>query len=225
VGDLWRNLVPLVLGSAIVPAPLLVMILLVRRSAWTAAAWLAGMTAVRLIQGAVFGLVFSNSSTAAAETPAGRDAIFSAVLLVLSIALFVTAARQLLGEGDPDEPPPRWMAMIDSVGTGKAFLLGAGLVAVSAKLWVFTLGAIAAIEEADVGRHASVTAYLGFVVLVVAPQLVALALVLVAPSRAERGLERFADWLRRNNRIIVVAISLVFGTWFLLKALDGFGVI
>ena len=118
MGDLWRNLVPLVLGSAIVPAPLLVTILLLRSSARTAAAWLAGMTVVRLIQGALFGLVFSSASTPATETAAGREAVVAAVLLVLSVTLFVTAARQLLGGGDPDEPPPKWMAMVDSVGAG-----------------------------------------------------------------------------------------------------------
>jgi hypothetical protein len=225
MSDLWRNLVPLVLGSAIVPAPLLVTILLLRSSALTAGAWLAGMTVVRLVQGAVFGLVFSSSSTSATETAAGRDALVAAVLLVLSVALFVTAARALLGENDPDEPPPRWMATIDSVGTGRAFVLGAALVAISGKLWVFTLGAIAAIEEADVGPHRAVTSYLAFVVLVIAPQLVALALALVAPGRAKRGLERIAGWLRHNNRMLVVAISLVFGTWFLVKALQGFGVL
>jgi len=225
MSELWRNLVPLVLGSAIVPAPLLVTILLLRSSARTAAAWLAGMTVVRLIQGALFGLVFSSASTPATETAAGREAVVAAVLLVLSVTLFVTAARQLLGGDDPDEPPPKWMAMVDSVGAGRAFVLGAGLVAISGKLWVFTLAAIAAIEEADVGRHGAVASYLAFVVLAIAPQLVALALTLVAPNRAKRSLERIAGWLRRNNRMIVVAISLIFGTWFLVKALQGFGVL
>lgn len=226
MSELWRNLVPLVLGSAIVPAPLLVTILLLRSSAWIAGAWLAGMTAVRLTQGIVYALIFSGSSTAAPDTPAGRAAIFSVVLLILSIALFVTAARQLLaGGGDDDDVPPRWMAMVGSVEAGKTFLLGAGLVAINAKLWVFTLGAIAAIEEADVGRQAGIATYLGFVALVTAPALVALVFRVAAPEPAGALLDRFAGWLQRNNRIILVAISLIFGTWFMLKALKGFGVI
>ena len=28
-----------------------------------------------------------------------------------------------------------------------------------------------------------------------------------------------------RNRVIVIAVSLVFGTWFLVKALRGFGVV
>jgi len=223
MSELWRNLVPLVVASAVVPSPFVVTILLLRTSARVAGAWVAGMTVVRLLQGLLFGVILSDAT--AAETPAGRETVFSAVLLVLSVTLFVTAAKQLLGGDDPDAPPPRWMAAVESVGAGKAFALGAGLVAINAKLWVFTLGAIAAIEEAHEGRHAGVVSYLAFVALVLAPQLAALAFALAVPARARRALDRIAEWLRRHNRTIVIAISLVFGTWFLVKALRGLGVV
>ena len=51
------------------------------------------MTVVRLTQGAVFALIFSDGSAAATETRQGRSAIVSGVLLVVSIMLFVTAAQ------------------------------------------------------------------------------------------------------------------------------------
>ena len=222
MSELWRNLVPLVVASAIVPAPLVVTILLLRSSAATAGAWVAGMTVARLLQGLVFGVILSDATTA--ETPAGRETVFSVVLLVLSVTLFVTAAKQLLGD-DPDAPPPKWMAMVDSVGTGRAFALGAGLVSINAKLWVFTLGAIAAIEEAHEGRHAGVVSYVAFVALALSPQLAALAFALAAPARARSALDRIADRLRRHNRTIVIAVSLLFGTWFLVKSLRGLGVV
>ncbi len=223
--EVWRNLLPLVLASAVVPAPLVVTILVLRSSTPAAAAWVAGMTFVRLAQGVVFGLIFSDGSTAATETPEGRSAIVSAVLLVLSVVLFATAARKLLTDDDPDAPPPGWMATIGTLGAGKAFLFGAGLLAINAKFWVFTLGAISTIEEADVGRRASVATFVAFVVLVVAPQLVALGVAVAAPARSRSLLGVVADWLQRNNRAIVIVVSLVFGTWFLAKALRGLGVI
>ena len=77
--ELWRNLLPLVLASAVGPAPLVVTILLLRSSTRAAAAWVAGMTAVRLAQGVLFGLIFADGSTAATETPEGRSAILSGV--------------------------------------------------------------------------------------------------------------------------------------------------
>ena len=225
MSELWRNLLPLVLASAVVPAPLVVTILLMRSSTRAAAAWVAGMTVVRLAQGAVFALIFSEGSTAATETSAGRSAILSGILLVVSILLFITAAQKLLSGSDPDAPPPKWMAMIATIGTGRAFLFGAGLLLVNAKFWVFTLGAISAIEEADLGRSGSIATFLAFVVLVIAPQLLALGLAVVAPTRSRSLLDHIADWLQQNNRPIVVVVSLTFGTWFLIKALTGLGVI
>jgi Sap, sulfolipid-1-addressing protein len=224
MSELWRNLVPLALASAVVPAPLVVTILLLRSSARTAAAWVAGMTVVRLAQGAAFALIFAGES-AATDTAAERSAILYGILLVVSFLLFVTAAQKLFSGDDPDAPPPKWMAKIATMGAGRAFLFGAALLLANAKFWVFTLGAISAIEEARLGRGASVATFLAFVVLVVAPQLVALGLAVVAPARARSLLNGVADWLQRNNRAIVVVVSLVFGTWFLLKALAGFGVI
>ena len=183
------------------------------------------MTAVRLAQGGVFALIFSDGSTAATETSAGRSAILSVILLVVSVMLFVTAAQKLLGDADPDAPPPKWMAMIATIGPGRAFLFGAGLLLVNAKFWVFTLGAISVIEEAQLGRSASIATFLAFVVLVIAPQLLALGLALVAPTRSRSLLDDVADWLQRNNRAIVVVVSVAFGTWFFIKALTGLGVI
>ena len=80
--------------------------------------------------------------TAATETPEGRSAILSGVLLVVSILLFATAAQKLLSGDDADAPPPKWMATIATMGTGRAFLFGARLLMVNAKFWVFTLSAI-----------------------------------------------------------------------------------
>ena len=115
--------------------------------------------------------------------------------------------------------------MIDTMGTGRAFLFGAGLLLINAKFWLFTLGAISAIEEADLGRYESIVTFLAFVVLVIAPQLLALGLAGVAPTRSKSLLGAVADWLQLNNRAIVVVVSLFFGTWFLAKALTGLGVI
>ena len=225
MSELWRNLLPLVLASAVVPAPLVVTILLLRSSTRAAAAWVAGMTVVRLAQGAVFALIFSEGSTSATETSAGRSAILSGILLVVSIMLFITAAQKLLSDADPDAPPPKWMATIATIGTGRAFLFGAALLLVNAKFWVFTLGAISVIEEAHLGRSGSIATFLAFVVLVIAPQLLALGLAVVAPTRSRSLLDHIADWLQQNNRTIVVVVSLAFGTWFLIKALTGLGVI
>ena len=46
-----------------------------------------------------------------------------------------------------------------------------------------------------------------------------------APERAAVMLDGIAGFLERNNRVIVIGLGLVFGTWFLLKALGDLGII
>lgn len=224
MGGVWSELAPFVLGSMVVPAPLLVTLLLLRSSRWTAAAWLAGMTVARLAQGAIFGVVLTDTS-GGADSPAWRDATVAVVLLVVAVLLFTTAAKQLVAGDDPDAPPPRWMAMIDSVRPGKAFAFGVGFLAVSVKFWVFTLGAISVIQEAEVGQRAGIATYVAFALLAILPQLLALGAMLVAPGPSRSFVDGCVDWLRHNNRIVVTVVGFVFGTWFLVKALVDLGVI
>ncbi len=222
----WAPLIPLVIGSALVPVQIVITTLLLRSGAgrFTAVAWVAGMTTVRLVQGLVFGLLL-DSASAAASASGEASLAASLLLLVLAIFFYVSAAKQLLKEPDEDAPAPRWMTRMDAIQPGKAYLLGVGLLAVGAKPWVFTLGAIAIIGEAGLAREASIAAYLVFVVLAESLHLALLGIAYAAPERAAVMLDGIAGFLERNNRVIVIGLGLVFGTWFLLKALGDLGII
>jgi threonine/homoserine/homoserine lactone efflux protein len=224
VASLWAALLPLVLGSALVPAQLVVTILLLRSAAGTRTAFsfVGGMTAVRLVQGAVFGLAVAGSR--AGDDAATASTLKSTLLLIVAILLLVMAVKKLLTDEDPDAPPPAWHARTSSMRPRQAFLVGAGLLLVGPKFWVFNLSAIAAIEEAALGRAAGVAAYLAFVALAALPLLVVVGASLTAPDRSDVLLERMSAWLTRNNRAIVVGVGLVFGGWFLAQALSGLGV-
>jgi hypothetical protein len=47
----------------------------------------------------------------------------------------------------------------------------------------------------------------------------------VSPAKATGLLDRSSAWLERRNRVIMIVLGLVFGTWFLIKALNGLDVI
>jgi hypothetical protein len=49
------------------------------------------------------------------DHPQGKSLVVLILVTVLGILLLVTAYRQWRAEDDPDAPPPRWMAMIDSL--------------------------------------------------------------------------------------------------------------
>ncbi|HEX6255161.1 MAG TPA: GAP family protein [Euzebyales bacterium] len=228
------DLIPFALGAGIVPAVVAVTLLLVRspHGPITAVAWLAGMVSTRLMQGALFGWVVPAQATVGRT---GRSTIVATVLLVLSILMFGTAAEKALGGGEEEEEeeeeeeaqaaPPKWMSMIRSVTPTRAFVYGALLILVSAKQWVFTLGAIGAIGASPVRGLAAIVTYVVFVAVVVSPSLAIAVAAYAFPDRSSSGLEAITAWLRAHDDTIAIALSLVFGTVFGVKALLDFGVL
>lgn len=226
MADVWGALIPLGIGSALVPIQIVVTILLLRSSSGRIAgvAWLAGMTVFRLAQGLVFGLLLSASGESETSS-GGPGTIVSVVLLVVGLLFWVTTLRQLLAHQDDDAPPPKWIAMIETVSPGKAFLLGVGFLAIGAKFWVFTLGAIAAIGDAGVEPAAAIGMFLVFVLLAESIHLAILAIAYSMPDRSDVLLGRMSDWLERRNRLLMIVLGAVFGTWFIFRALGGLGIL
>ena len=220
--DTWTTLIPLAVATAILPIQVTVTILMLRPPGGRAraGAWIAGMSVVRLAQFAVFGVVLDRAMHDGDGGPRPVEGVF---LLVVALFLFTSAARKLLGAPDEDDPPPRWMSSVGAASPARAALLGAGIVALSPKLWAFTLGAIGAIEEAGLAPAAD---WLTFVVWVAAAQSLHLAawlVAVIAPQRAEVSLAWAGSTLERTSRPLMIGVGLVFGSWFLLKALVAFG--
>jgi threonine/homoserine/homoserine lactone efflux protein len=178
------------------------------------------MTLVRLLQYAVFGLVLGRAMD---DASTGTSPVEGTLLLMVGMLLLVSAARKIAKQPDEDAPPPRWMTMVDGIPVGRAFLMGSGLVALSPKLWAFTLGAIGAIQDAELTVATGWAAFVVWVVLAEALHLTALIAAFVAPARANVLLARAGDALERRSREVMIGVGLVFGVWFLLKALASFG--
>lgn len=219
MGAVFVELLPLIVGAAVLPAWIVMTLFLLRseRGVWKAAAFVAGATAVRLLQGVIFGFVFE-----AADDGGGETGIIAATLLLIAgIAMLITAVKKWRKEEDPDAPPPKWLAMLQGLSVAKALGFGVLLMALALKQWVFTLSAIAIIEQAAIGLTASVLAFLVFVVgaqLLVAAPIVAYA---IAPGATGRMLDTAQGWLTRYERVILTAVSFVFGLWFLWKGITG----
>ena len=223
---LWGSLIPLIVGGALVPIQIIITILLLRSKAGriTAVAWVAGMTTVRLAQGLVFGLLLGTGSGSDTSSDGPGTAV-SLLLLVLAILFYVSAAKQLLKHPDEDAPPPKWMAMVDGMQPARAYLFGVGLLAIGAKFWVFTLGAIAAIGDAGLSQGEAILTFLIFVALTESIHLTVLGIAYALPDRSAALLDRITGLLKTYNRAIMIVMGLVFGTWFLVKALGGLGIL
>jgi hypothetical protein len=221
--ELWSTLVPLILVSAVLPSQTIITLLLARTSTKAAIAWVAGMTTARLVQGVLIGFVFSEG-----EARAGDDSprIFAGILLlVLATALYVMALRKALGAEDEDAPPPKWTEKAASMSPPAAFGAGAGLMTISFKFLMLTAGAISAIAEAQMARHSAALTFTSFVLLAQSAPIAIGALATSSSSSSAATLDRLRAWIQRNNRAIGIVLGVVFGTWFLIKALAKLSVI
>lgn len=226
VTDLLIVLVPLVIGSALLPFQITVTVLLLRSVAGrrTAIAWVAGMTAVRLAQGLLFGSIIE-ASVGSRRRPDGPGEVESTILLIVAIVFYITAIKKIIDVPDEDAPSPRWKSIVESLQPGRAFLLGLAAVGLSAKLWAMTLAALGAIAEAGFDQAASALWYVAFTVGAMAIHYVILGATFLSPDRAERGLDWFSGALVRYDRPVMAGLGIIFGTIFMVIALRGLGVL
>ena len=144
--SVWSELLPLALASMVVPVQWTLTILIVRTSRLRALAFVLGNVTVRLMQGVLFFLVIPEPGDGGSEPSAG----VAWLLLIVGTLLLVKALRSLLtGAPDEDAPPPRWIESAATMSAGRAYLVGAGLLAIGAKFWVFTMSAVAVLDTAD----------------------------------------------------------------------------
>ncbi len=223
---MWSSLIPLILGSALEPIEIGITIMLLGTPSHlrAASAWMAGHGSTRLLQGLIFGTIL-HWGAHSADSNRSHHWIVSTVLLVVALLFLVTAARELFSDDDPNAPPPKWMTMLMSATPAKAFFIGAGVITVSVKAWVFTLAAISVIGNADLGRVANVVSYVVFVLLAMSGNLLIIGMAALSGERSRSLLDRTLRWLQENNRPIMIIVGLVFGIWFGIKALDGFGIL
>jgi threonine/homoserine/homoserine lactone efflux protein len=224
MGPVIFSLLPVIIGSAVVPVQIIIDILLLKspkQGLLKASAYVVGMTTMRLLQGLIFGLILTGGASATAEDSSGKGLIVSTLLLVLGIFFLITAYKMWRKDDDPDAPPPKWLAMIESLTPLKAFGIGFGLMLIGAKFWVFTLTALAVIGEANLGQPSSTIVYLLFVLLAESLLLLPILVRIVLPSQSKAILDGISDWLNRHNRAIVIVVSLVFGLLFLNQGASG----
>jgi hypothetical protein len=221
MSDLFVDLLPLIAGAAVVPLYLIAVLLLLQSKGGLlkAVAFLSGGVGVRLLQGIVFGLVIG--AACKSNSAPGPKLIVSTLLLIVCIVLLVTAFQQWRKQEDADAPTPQWMSAMSEVSALKAVGAGALFPVIAVKQWVFTLSAIGVIGEAGLGGAASVGVYLLYVLAtqsLVIPPVLAYA---VAPHRTAKPLTAMQAWLERNNRGIVIVMSLLIGARFLFKGVTG----
>ncbi|MET0726108.1 MAG: GAP family protein [Leifsonia sp.] len=223
MGSVIGDILPLALGIAISPIPIIaaILMLLSPKAKGTSVGFLLGWVLGIIVAVVLFELL------ASVITPGDPDAskpVAGVITILLGLALLLLAVRQWRSRPkDGAEPAlPKWMAAIDTMTAGRGFVLAFLLAAVNPKNLLMAVGAGVAIGTAglDVGSMVVVTVV--FVVIAAITVAVPVIGYLVASSRMAPFLESLRVWLVRNNSTVMAVLLLVIGVVMIGKGIAHF---
>ena len=222
MADALVSLLPYILGIAIVPVQIIILLLFLKdpqNGITKGVFFLSGITIIRLLQGFLFGLIFNLGASEADS--GGKGPVVSTLLLVLGLLLLITAYKEFKKEVDPEDDPPKWVEKINSATNAKALVFGMQLTLISPKMWVFVLSAIGIISAAQLGQPGSFYTFIVFILLAQSLLILTLGIRMLLPKRSATMLAKASSWLEKNNRVILIVISLLFGALFFYRGLTG----
>jgi hypothetical protein len=218
MGSVLIQLLPLVIGSMMVPTWIMLVLSLLtsEHGLARAGAFVSGVTVVRLLQGITVG-AFVTAAYGTRQASRTEFVVVSTLLLVAGIIMWAAALKQVYARDEPGALISKWMALLSALTPIRAFGLGALLVATSAKAWFFIVAAIGLISQAELAASQSIVILLLYVLgaqlLLVLPILVALW----APQR----FDALSNWLLAYDRQIAIMVALVVGGFFLWRGASG----
>ena len=224
MGTVIGDLLPLALGVAISPVPIIAVILMLLAPRATAASvgfalgWVVGIVAVTTMT-----LVVASGADIGSGSDSGPSTGAAWVQLVLGLLLLAVAARQWRGRPRAGEEAelPKWMAAIDQFNAVKALGLGFLLSAVNPKNLLLCIGAGVAVADSGLDSSDEVVTIAVFTVLAASTVLVPVIGYLVAKERMRRPLDELKVWLQANNATVMAVLVLVIGVTLLGKGIGG----
>ena len=221
--DLWLALLPILLAMLISPARTIAVILLLHtpKQALTAFTFVCGLVSSMMVQGILFGFLFSFVGLTMDERGAELTTLVSVLFILVGIIMLTGAAKFIFQEEDDDKPPPVWLEKIEQLSPSEAFSTGFGWIMVSPKQWAFVLTAVAVIFTADLDPIASLVNFFIFSVLIQLTYFLIIGIFLLMPKRSEAILDGLFNWIKNNFRPVVIVLFVGFGLFFLIMGISG----
>jgi len=218
------DLLPLAIGIAISPIPIIACILILFspkarvNGPLFLLGWVVGIAAVTTVA-----LVVTDS-TGAADSPAGGSSIADLVTLIVGLAAIALGIRQWRSRPAPSEEAklPAWMSAISGFSPGRALAFGVLLSALNPKNLVFAVAAGVAIDSAVAGGGNALAMEVLFVVLASLSIAIPVVYTLVGGESARRTLDGWRAWLTAHNAAVMAVLFVVIGAKLLGEGLDGF---
>lgn len=223
MGSAIGDILPLALGIAISPIPIIaaILMLLSPKAKVTGTGFMLGWIIGIVVAVTVFTLL---SSIIPASDPNASKPIQGTIQLVLGALLLLLAVSQWRKRPKKGEDPvlPKWMQAIDQVKFPMAFGLGFLLSALNPKNLIMAVGAGTAIGAAGLsgGENAIVIA----IFTVIAASTVAVPVIgyLFAADKLRDPLNALREWLGKENAVIMAVLLLVIGVSLIGKGIAAF---
>jgi threonine/homoserine/homoserine lactone efflux protein len=223
VGAAIGDVLPLALGVAVSPIPIIAVILMLlspkaqENGPTFLVGWVAGLAVVGIVVTALSGNAGLGSGGA------NGSALGSLIKLALGVLLLFLAFRDFRNRPRLGEQPPLpgWMRAIDSINPVQAFGFAVLLSAVNPKNLSLTVAAAVTIAQEGLSTVGATVALVIFVVLASLSIALPVALYLAGGPSARARLDSLRGWLNANNATVTAVLLLVIGVVLIGKGLGG----
>jgi threonine/homoserine/homoserine lactone efflux protein len=222
MGAVIGDLLPLAVGVAVSPIPIIavILMLLAPRAGGTGAGFLAGWVAGIAVATAVFVLLAGTFDLGTGDQPSESS---SWVKLALGVLLLLLGVRQWRSRprDESEASMPKWMSAIDSFNPVKAAGLGFLLSAVNPKNLIMCAAAGTTTAQGDLSGGEVAGAVGLFTVVAASTVAVPVVAYAVARQRMATPLTDLKAWLTLHNAAVMSVLLVVIGVVLVGKGLGG----
>lgn len=222
MGQTIGEIIPLAIGIAISPIPIIAIILMLitPRARTNGLAFLGGWLLGLAVVGTVV-LVVAN--TAGVATSSGPSKAASAIKLVFGLLFCLLAWRQFgkRPRGGAAAAMPGWMKALDGFTVVRSLAVGALLSGVNPKNLMLNVSAAATIAQAGLSGAEQALALVVLVVLGSLGVMAPVAVYFAMGDRAARVLDGWKERLAADNAVVMAVLFLVFGAVLIGKGIGG----
>ena len=224
MGGVIGDLLPLAVGVAISPIPIIatILMLLAPKAGSTSVGFLIGWVAGIVAATVVFTVIAATAGLD--DDTSGPSTTASWIKIVLGVLLLLLAVKQWRSRPRPgeDAPLPAWMSAIDSFTFVKALGLGFLLSAVNPKNLLMCVGAGTIVGGSTLATGEQAVAVAVYTLIAACTVTIPVVGYLVASERMRGPLEELRAWLQQSNAAVMSVLLLVIGVVLVGKGLGGF---
>ena len=223
MNEVIGQILPLALGVAISPIPIIaaILMLLSPRARATSVGFLAGWVLGIAVAVTVFTLL--SSLLPGPDSDASKP-VQGIIKIVLGLLLIAVGAKQWQGRPRGEAAPamPKWMSAIDTLTAVKSFGLGFLLSAVNPKNLIMAIGAGVIIGGGALDTSADIITIVVFTVIAASTVAIPVVAYLAAADRMSAPLEALHQWLLHENAVVMAVLLAVIGVVMIGKGVGSF---